>query len=198
MVVSAPTTALCATAPTPSFERAVGKMNISKRLSATALFILLAGCSGSLEDSECPRIGLLPDAERITVFNQTGGQDITDVVGTGKIEGLSSSCEVNDDGQIYVTLEIGLAAALGPTTPTQPLVLPYFVAVTDADQQVLTKEPARFTVQFDDEDRAVRSKVEVDTFPMPGVGRFVREEYVVVVGFQLTPNQLNYNRRSGN
>ncbi len=160
--------------------------------------LTLAGCSNSLEVSDCPRIGLLPQADRITIFKDTGGQDITDVIGTGKIEGLSGSCETDEDGQIFVTLEMGLTAALGPTVANQPLVLPYFVAVTDGDEQVLTKEPAQFTVRFDDEERKVRSKVAVDTFPMPGVGGFVRDEYVVVVGFQLNPNQLNYNRRSGN
>ncbi len=157
----------------------------------------LVGCSGSLEESDCPQIGLLPDADRITLFNQTGGQDITDVVGTGKIERIAGTCETDEDGQIYVTLEMGLSAALGPTAPNQALVLPYFVAVTDGDQQVLTKSPAQFTVRFDDDSRAVASTVDVDTFAMPGVGGFVRDEYLVIVGFQLSPNQLNYNRRSG-
>ena len=173
-------------------------MKNAKLLFCAAAGLAAAGCSGSLEESDCPKIGLLPKAERITIFDDSGGQDITDVVGTGRIEGLAGTCETDEDGQIFVTLEMGLSAALGPTADQQALVLPYFVAVTDGDEQVLTKDPAQFTVRFDEDERSVRSKVEIDTFPMPGVGGFVREEYVVVVGFQLTPNQLNYNRRSGN
>ena len=173
-------------------------MKNSTALMAGAAALLLAGCGNSLETSDCPRIGLLPDADRVTVFSGSGGQDVTDVVGTAKIVKVSGVCEVNEDGQIFVTLDVGLTAALGPTVPTQPLVLPYFVAVTDADEQLLTKEPAQFTFRFDEEERRVQSKVGIDTFPMPGVGSFVKDEYTVLVGFQLTPNQLNYNRRSGN
>lgn len=198
MAASIRTKSRYATAAMQSFRAAAAKMMNARLLFCAAAGLAIAACSGSLEESDCPRIGLLPKAERITVFKDTGGQDITDVIGTGRIEGLSGTCETDEDGQIYVTLEMGLSAALGPTADLGSLVLPYFVAVTDGDEQVLTKKPAQFTVRFDEDERAVRSKVEIDTFPMPGVGGFVKDEYVVVVGFQLTPNQLNYNRRSGN
>lgn len=171
-------------------------MNIFQKSLLGISCLALAACSSSMEESGCPRIGLLPDAERVTVFKDTGGLDITDVIGTGKIDKITGVCEVDEDGQIFVTLSLDLIAALGPTAQPQSLVLPYFVAVTDADQQVLTKDPAQITVRFDEDARNTKSTIEIATFAMPGVGSFVKDEYIVIVAFQLTPNQLNYNRRS--
>lgn len=70
----------------------------------------------------------------------------------------------------------------------------YFVAISDPDSRILAREGFDLVVEFP-ENRTQASAVDdvVTTIPMPADARL--EDYRLIVGLQLTREELEYNRR---
>ena len=70
----------------------------------------------------------------------------------------------------------------------------YFVAVVDKDQKVLARElfDSTFTFQANQRQAAAIEEIE-QIIPIRGDLRGL--DYEVLVGFQLTPEQLEFNRQ---
>jgi len=71
----------------------------------------------------------------------------------------------------------------------------YFVAITDPEGNVMAKEIFEAAIPFNDNRRRVGRKEEIEPFiPYQGPdGDFTG--YRVLIGFQLTPEQVDFNKR---
>lgn len=172
---------------------------MSRIVGAAALGLTLAGC-GAFDRAPpppCPRVGILGDAATVVKFRAGDGRDLTDVEHQGEILNVSRSCEVQAKGSAVETLVvIEMAASRGPAAPeTAQIQLPFFVAVVErATQRIIARDAIDGRVDILPGSRRAGSREEItERIPLPAGKTAV--DYEILVGFDLTADQLEYNRR---
>ncbi|GLQ05684.1 hypothetical protein [Sneathiella chinensis] len=167
--------------------------------------VALTACSGSIdaglgdmfstrEPLPCPQVAVLPHADAITIFRPGQGRDLVDVQYEGVIAPVSGECSYEDDDSVIaVDLILRIGAIKGPAATSQTQEFPYFIAVADRNKKILNKKVFTSPVSVPEGRR--RGGVEEETvqrIPLP-TGRF-GPDYTIILGFQLTQEQLDYNR----
>lgn len=161
-------------------------------LSACALF-------NKTPPPPCPQIGILADAAKLTHFRPGEGRDITDVDFKGEVVGISGACKTGDKGKaIEMTVSLRLVATRGPASSGSAVTLPYFVSVVDHQtQRILAKRNFDSPIDFSGGQRRA-GVVEVVTQHIPLTQGRKGSDFDVLVGLQLTAEQLDYNRHQVN
>lgn len=170
--------------------------------------LALTGCSslnpfGGSSDKEggtaqlpCPQVGVLNEADHMTLL-RGAGSDLTDIVARAEIGRVVSKCTYNtSDATITVDLAFDGVAELGPAATTRDLTFNVFVAVTRRFDTLDKKQVYQIPVNFPAGQRQARFVKTVDGTVLPYGGAADGRIYQVLVGFQLSAEQLEYNRRS--
>ena len=163
-------------------------------LGAAAL--ALSACGNGVAQGPCPTTGVLTDATKIVQFTPGSAEDISNVLVAGEIVNTSSGCIYRKSG---LTAGVGIAIQMqtgqaGARARQVTYKLPYFVALTDANDRVLEKTFYEATLRLRDD--TVAQKLEtVDDIRISLDEGQTGADFRVIVGFQLTPQQLAYNRR---
>ncbi len=188
------------------------KSIISRGKSVIALtgMLFLGACSGSVDTDlssvfgkappppPCPQVAVLPNADIITIFQDGPGRDLVDVLFEGVIAPVGGECVYEDDNSLVaVELILRLGSVKGPAARTQRQDFSFFVAIADKSNRVLNKKVFLSPIQIPEGRRraAVHEEI-VQRIPLPS-GRH-GGDYKVIVGFQLTAEELNYNRKTTN
>jgi len=160
--------------------------------------LLLAGLAlaGCMQDAgpplPCPRAVTVADAASLTRFDGTG-RDLTDVLFEAEIAQIASACEY-DEGVVDVTVQVQFVAQRGPADQQRRGDFAYFVAIADGEQTILARESFDAMIEFPGNRTRAGVVEELEQhIPLradePGAG------YVIYVGFELTPDELAYNRQ---
>ena len=179
----------------------MGKSGAFGLLVAAAF--LLAGCEFVREESVpavetnkqaggCPGAAVLAEASTVTKF-RGAGRDPTDVVATAEIARPKLSCDYdNDTRQVELTLSFPLSIKRGPAGNDADVTVSYFVAVVDSDNNVVLKQgfdrdlaPDMASAGFDENPGRISFTAAKDKKAV---------SYEVLVGFQLSHDELAYNR----
>ena len=163
-------------------------------LAATA--VALNGCDqpGDQFPPPCPAASILGDAADLTRY-RGAGQDVTDMVLSGRITGLSGSCKRAGNGAVVLTtVNVGLDLTRGPAAPGRAANAAYFVALTHGDT-ILAKQVYRLHATFPPNTDRVRLTGDEVQVQVPNKGKEGAGAYRVIVGFELTPQELATNRR---
>lgn len=168
------------------------RISIVRGAAAAALALLTACGSSEKREAACPQ-GIIPaDAATITRFRDGPGRDLTDVVAEGEIVNILVQCKYDRRG-VIVDLQVAVAANRGPADRSRAAEFDYFVALLDPEQNVLVKEPFRVRFEFRDNRTRLGTIEEIEPrLPLPDVMK--GPEYQILVGFQLTPDELAWNR----
>jgi hypothetical protein len=143
----------------------------------------------------CPGVGILGGAENLTSFSDAGN-DITDVAVTAELERVVSRCEYDiDDGIIYVDLALRGTAEIGPAATSREIMVPMFIALTEINSRVLRKDTFLLPVTFEGNQRTTNFIHTIEETKVPYVARIDGSAYEILVGFQLTPEELTFNQR---
>ncbi len=174
----------------PSVLRSAGAA-----LAVLALTAFATGCSSSKPEPACPR-GVIPiDSSTITRFRDGPGRDLTDVLVTGNIQNmLVDQCKYDKNSVEVSNFQIAITADRGPADRSKVADFEYWVAVVDPDMKILTRKT--FNVHFDFSDLNHVGTVVADLvprIPLPDVMK--APAYQIVVGFQLTQDELAWNRK---
>jgi len=165
-------------------------------LAALGVTVLVAGCGGSSGERAvamtCPRIVPASATDTIAVM-RPGGHEMKDILVGGKILDASTTCKRVRDGGMDVFTEIHFYAKRADVR-TPDTVLPYFVALLDPQQQVIAQEGFQLPVKFYPGEAERRFPAEDITINLPVKNVATGSAYTIVVGFQLTPDQLAFNR----
>jgi len=164
---------------------------------AAAAFVFAAGLVGcSAIDrgppKPCPRVSILRDAGSLTQFKPGPGRDLIDVRFEATFGEMSLSCKYEDD-VITMAVDLQLFAVRGPAADAPATELHYFVAVVDRAQLILAKKTFVSNVEF----ARNRNRVGVAEEIAPSIPLRRGEsaaDYEILVGFQLSPAELDYNR----
>ncbi len=170
-----------------------------QRLSISAACLAAAACGGGPTELDtitnpapCPQASVLFDAARyVEMF---GEERLANVGFTGEILGVRSLCRYADGEPIESDLEIEFAFGRGPSANGYDNTYPYFVAVTRRDRAVITKRTFAVSADFDDAD-IVYGSDEIRRITIPRADDGVAgSNFEILVGFELTPEQLAFNR----
>ena len=172
-------------------------------LSLLALCGALAACGPSQSARVtaaqlCPKALRVQDAATLTRFQSGRGRDATDTLAQAQLSDIAISCAARSDRvEVDITFEIRIAEgpALARTQPDRRVGLEYFVAIIDPQQQILTRRSFNADFQFTGNRTKLQSKEELShRIPLAGAG--TGGAYQIAVGFVMTPDEVEFNRRS--
>ena len=182
-------------------------MNLLKPIRASRLPLLLpgllsgvlSGCGPQNPDAfapACAQVGLLAEAADFPDYGATGfgRPDLSRLGSHGSIIGVSGHCSSAAGGTVlHTVVEVQMAIDRGPAAAGSSLDVPYFLAVI-LDGAVISKLPLAARAQFPDNGDKVLVKTDPVALDLPVTRRRPGSAYRIEVGFQLSAQQLDYNR----
>lgn len=140
----------------------------------------------------CPYVKILYDGARYVELVDNRAS-VANVGFTGEIEGLSADCRYRSDEPITVDVNVLFNLGRGPQATADSRSYRYWIAVTERNRAVLSKEYFELPVAFDGADRttAVAQHVIVIPRASPSISG---DNFEVLVGFDVTPEMAEFNR----
>jgi hypothetical protein len=157
---------------------------------------VLAGCSQPDQFAPaCPNLQLLNGAGDISSFNGHG-QDVTDLVFSAHITAIPASCQSGGHAITAAKMQVSMQVQRGLALAGNVAHIPVFVTIMDGNT-VLQQQDYGMNVEFKaNVDTVAVATPEIDmNFPVSA--QKSAAAYTIYVGFRLTPQQLQYNRRGG-
>lgn len=168
--------------------------------------LLLASCSGSVDSDifsifgtkppplPCPRVEVLPGADVITIFREGDGRDLVDVRFEGVLAPVSGVCIYEaDDVAVVVELVLRIGAVKGPAAESQIEEFPFFVAIAEKTGEIIAKKIFTSPIEIPEGfRRGVVQEEMQQRIPLSGLKH--GGDYVIIIGFQLTKEQMELNR----
>jgi len=164
--------------------------------------VILTGCgAGKIADSfdthqnagPCPPVGALYDSSRYVEFDG-GGELYSNIEFTGEIIDVRLFCRYVEDNPLEAEVEIDFAFGKGPAADSSAHTYPYYVAVTRRNGKVLAKKYFNTEGNFRGQNLTGKTEV-IGTIEIPRVDESISgTNFEVVVGFELTQEQLEFNR----
>ena len=165
---------------------------MSKKIAIVAATLALAFTANSdartkaRTNVSCPSVSILTDATRLTQM-QAGRIDLK-----AEIREPALTCSLA--GQTTKSqLSFWVKGAISPNSDIAPRSVPYFVAII-AEGQVIGKEVFSMAIPFANGKRKISVKEQIARIDIPVADGNRAEDYSVTIGFQLTEEQVNYNR----
>jgi hypothetical protein len=162
------------------------------RIALAAIFAAsLSGCGGSPDSYTCPEVQNAPVLSALPQFGPGAGREPGDVQVAGRISSVRATCSkdakgVKDDVLVYFD-------AFRKSGQVRRTDFPYFVAVVDANGNVIAKQNFSVAIEFTANESQTSITDKVDTIiPLKNPQR--GSSFGVVVGFQLTKDELDFNR----
>jgi len=163
--------------------------------------LVLAGCSGMGINGapqaptaalSCPKVAIVRDLAEVTQF-RAGGRDLTDVQSRAALADFSGNCEYASDG-VTVNVNVFLVAERGPALQGNQASYRYFVAVAKPGEDTPSaKTEFETSVTFEPgKPRAGTREELAPKIPLPKDTN--AKDWKIFVGFQLTPDELAFNR----
>ncbi len=142
----------------------------------------------------CPRAVVGENAGRLTRFSGAG-KDPANVVFEAEIADLAGSCVYNDDS-IEVDLQIQLVAGRGPAATDDNAKFNYFVAVARTDKTILSRDAFDTVIELPGNQTRNQTVEELEQ-TIPIAKGESGANLVIIVGLEMTPEELEFNRKQG-
>ncbi len=161
-------------------------------LGAAVLCLTLAACAGGPVVITCPEVRVLSELGNLTRFKPGDGRDITDVVMEAQFEEVRGECSVDDD-EVEMAILVILSARRGPASQVSSDRFAMIAAVTDKDRNILSRRVIPGEVDFSGNRARVRylERLKID---IPKTEEQNGDDFIVFVGFELTRNEVEFNR----
>ena len=149
------------------------------------------------DPANCPKVSVVDDLKNLTQFETPSAPTPGTKISSITIGNMTSNCSLNDK---TVALDIDLAfdGQLGPKatgwkTESRSFAYPYFIAVTTPTGEIMSKEVFAATIRYDGAETAVSQKESIRQV-IPLRENIAASGYEILIGFQLTEDELNYSR----
>jgi hypothetical protein len=186
----------CAASETPTVELP-GGVNPETQQAAQApnFFDRMIGNDERPNVGPCPLMGVLYDTARVVKFNQPNVQRYANIEFTGEMQGVSGFCRYVESDPIRMNMEIEMAFGRGPAATADHQTYRYWIAVTRRGRAPIEKVYFDVDVRFPRGQQVVTHRERIDEIVIPRANADVSgENFEILVGFELTPEQLQFNR----
>jgi hypothetical protein len=164
-------------------------------IAAAAALFALAGCQAD-RSSDCPTITGVTDASVGTVFRPGATTDPANVVYTVDITSVTGECDMDKkETTADSSVDISFRATRPPSGSEAHYKVPYFVVVTDGTTRVMLKHLYTIGIDFAAGQTSVETHDSVGAVHLDIAKGKHPYDYQVLVGLQLTKEQLDYNRQ---
>jgi hypothetical protein len=158
--------------------------------------LALSGCNTD-KVSNCPVAVILADASQVTVFRPGAPQDLAGEAYRVALVDISTDCSINKKtGETNSSYRVNFRATRAPSAEAAHYTVPYFVAVTQGDQ-LLEKRILQVSFNFRPGDSVATFSESPDDFDIRVPNGHLPIEYELMAGFQMTPAQVDYNKKMG-
>ncbi|MGB0720053.1 MAG: hypothetical protein ACPGRX_06245 [Bdellovibrionales bacterium] len=153
--------------------------------------------SETLIKGDCPTIEIVDELSMLHEFTNPKTASDGDLISKVAVQEAQSGCAYTD-GSVTVDLKLAFNGMLGPkgrTTPNEKpfFSYPFFVAVTSSGGKILAKEVFSAALTYEP-GQNTQNYTETMRQIIPADSRAKGKSYKIMVGFQLTQDQLAYNR----
>jgi len=139
----------------------------------------------------CPALEVPAATARLVAFRPGPSRGPTDMTLEASFAGASANCLVVED-RLTVQIRLEIVVRRGPANQNRRADLAYFVALTDARGEVLNKWIFAVDGAFGESTQLpLAEELEL---AIPGIANRAAESHRIYVGFQLSQEQLRYNR----
>lgn len=143
----------------------------------------------------CPLMGVLYDTARVVKFAQPNNQRYANIEFTGEMQGVRGLCRYVEADPIAMNMEIDMSFGRGPAATSDRQTYRYWVAVTRRGRAPIEKVYFDVDVRFPRGEAVVTHRERIDQIVIPRANEEVSgENFEILVGFELTPEQLQFNR----
>ncbi|MGD9980910.1 MAG: hypothetical protein AB7H66_08230 [Hyphomonadaceae bacterium] len=143
----------------------------------------------------CPLMGVLYDSARIVDFAQPNNQRYANIEFTGEMQGVQGLCRYVEADPIAMSIEIDMAFGRGPAATSDRQTYRYWVAVARRGRAPIEKAYFDVDVRFPRGQSVVTRREEIGRIVIPRANEEISgENFEILVGFELTPEQLQFNR----
>lgn len=155
----------------------------------------LTGADERPNAGPCPLMGVLYDNSRQVAFANPGDERYANIAFTAEMQGVRGLCRYLDADPITMELEIDMAFGRGPAAQSSTNTYRYWVAVVRRGRAPIEKEYFDVEVRFDRDEQVVTRTEEIGRIVIPrATPETSGDNFEILVGFELTPEQLAFNR----
>jgi hypothetical protein len=141
----------------------------------------------------CPLMGALYDSARMVEVK--GAEKFENIGFTAEILSVHGLCTYSGASPIDMNMDIDMAFGRGPAADGDTHVYRYWVAVTRTNVGPLAKEYFDIPVKFEKGQERVFHTEKIKQIVIPRANATVAgPAFEVLVGYELTPDQLAFNR----
>ncbi|MBI1328079.1 MAG: hypothetical protein GC136_10620 [Alphaproteobacteria bacterium] len=198
-------------------------MKIKKILALAAITLFLTGCEtassvesyfkglswGTQANSQaqfisapqgCPKVAIFPELSKVSEFTTPDTTDKDELIGTAYVLNVGTRCVYNND-RFLSDIQITFNGELGPKGRARAadevtFSYPYFFAVVGPNGGISTKKVYAFTTTYPaNKTRTTATQTVQEQIVLPD--RNAGDQYTIYIGFQLSEEQLKYNRDMG-
>lgn len=143
----------------------------------------------------CPLMAVLYDNSRVVDFAAPNQERYANIEFTGEMQGISGLCRYVDADPITMSVEIQMAFGRGPAATSDRQTYRYWVAVTRRGVAPIEKAYFDIDVRWDRGEAVVTRTETIERIVIPrATADLSGENFEVLVGFEVTPEQLEFNR----
>ena len=140
-------------------------------------------------------MGVLYDNSRIVDFAADGNQRYANIEFTGEMQGVRGLCRYVEADPITMAIEVDMAFGRGPAASEERHTYRYWVAVARRGRAPIEKFYFDVDVRFDRNQQVATRTEQIERIVIPRANEGVSgENFEILVGFELTPEQLQFNR----
>lgn len=152
----------------------------------------------SVGGENCPQIKALNDLASITQFSDPVTADPNQMISDTKLEKIASKCTVSGNS-VAVELELNFAGLLGPAGVKDldgqaNYTYPYFLSVISPDGKILSKDVFALSMVYENGQINYHKQDKLRQV-IPLLNGQDAGKFQIMVGFQLSADELSYNRR---
>ena len=165
---------------------------LARAAAAVVLSLGAAACSGA-GPIPCPRAIIMPELQAVAKFRPGPGRQDSDVAYGSRLLAADTSCSADKKkGGITVATKL-VVTAVRVNPEAQKGQLTYFVAVIDRKQAILNKRDFVIDLDFPRNQARLDITEQLEEFIWLAADSN-GADYGIVIGFELTPDELQYNR----
>lgn len=140
----------------------------------------------------CPYVKILYDAARYVEL-ESGRAAVSNVGYTGELEGVSADCAYREAEPIRLDISMLFQLGRGPQATGDQKTYRYWIAVTERNSAILTKEYFDLPVNFAGQRTASVTEERTITIPRAQLTTS-GSSFEVLIGFDVTPEMAEFNR----